>query len=188
MHLTKQISRPKPEPRKLVYHWYALYTKPRHEKKVYAEVLKNGFIAYLPLEKKIRQWHDRKKKVEEPLIRSYVFVKSSEREYYDILNINGALSYVRFEGKAASIPDWQIEAMKKMLDHNIPHHYSGERFLKGEKVLIESGPLKGYEGEIIKDNKRNSKLVIQIGKIGYSLVIEDQFPKLKKLLSLPAKS
>jgi len=106
------------------------------------------------------------------MIRSYVFVKSSEREYYDILNITGAVRYVTFEGKAAPIPEWQIDAMKKMVDYNEPHHYSGAHFLKGEKVMIEAGPLKGYEGEVVKDNKGKSKLIIRIENIGYSLVIE----------------
>ena len=55
--------------------------------KVYQELKNQSVEAYLPLEKKIRQWSDRKKKVEEPMIRSYVFVKSSEKEYYDILNV-----------------------------------------------------------------------------------------------------
>ncbi|PKP34808.1 MAG: antitermination protein NusG [Bacteroidetes bacterium HGW-Bacteroidetes-17] len=162
------------------YHWYAIYTKSRQEKKVFKEIQKLGLTAYMPLETKIVQWSDRKKKVEEPMIRSYVFVKASEKEYYDVLNINGIVRYVTFEGKAAAIPEWQIEAMKKMLENNIPHAYSGERFMSGEKILIESGPLKGYTGEIIKDSDGKKKLVIRIENIGYSLILEDSsFTKIK---------
>lgn len=163
------------------YHWYALYTRSRQEKKVYAELSKSGFIAFLPLETTMRQWSDRKKKVEEPMIRSYVFVKASEIEYYDILNISGSVRYVTFEGKAAAIPEWQIEAMRKLLDKKTPHTYSSERFLKGEKVLIESGPLKGYEGEIVNDHKSGKKLIIRIDNIGYSMVIENTPVSIKRI-------
>lgn len=164
----------------LVYQWYALYTRSRQEKKVYKELQYLGHEAYLPLETRIRQWSDRKKKVEEPMIRSYVFVKSSEKEYYDIINIAGAVRYVTFEGKAAPIPEWQIEAMRKMADYNAPHYYSGEHFVKGEKVIIEAGPLKGYEGEVIKDNKGKHKLIIRIENIGYSMVVESRVSTVKK--------
>jgi transcriptional antiterminator RfaH len=170
----------KPNINELKYFWYALYTKSRQEKKVYAEMEKCGLTAYLPLETKIRQWSDRKKKVEEPMIRSYVFVKSSEKEYYDILNISGAVRYVTFEGKAASIPEWQIDAMRTLLDHSLPHHYSEEQFLKGEQIKITEGPLKGYEGEVVNDSKGKQKLIIRIANIGYSMVIESPLVFVKK--------
>ena len=60
------------------YNWYALYTFPRFEKKVYKRLVERGIEAYLPLQKKLRKWKDRKKWIEEPLIRSYIFVKISE--------------------------------------------------------------------------------------------------------------
>ena len=176
----KKISKPNKILEAPTYYWYALYTKSRQEKKVYTEMLKRGLVAYLPLETKIKQWSDRKKKVEEPMIRSYVFVKTSEKEYYDILNITGIVHYVTFEGKAASIPEWQIEAMRKMNDYHAPHTYSGEKFMKGEKVIIEAGPLKGYEGEVINDNKGNKKLIIRIENLGYSMVVENPGSTIKK--------
>lgn len=161
-----------PNSDKLKYCWYALYTKSRHEKKVYQKLINQNIEAYLPLEKKIKQWSDRKKKVEEPMIRSYVFVRSSEKEYYDILNTNGAIRYVTFEGKAAPIPEWQIEAMQKMLEYDLHHHYSEESFYQGEQVIITKGPLKGFEGEVIKDTVGKQKVIIRIANIGYSLVID----------------
>ena len=158
--------------RKIVYKWYALYTKSRQEKKVSEELQFNGIESYLPLVTTVKQWSDRKKKVEEPLIRSYVFVKSSEKEYYKILNTTGVVKYITFEGKAAPIPEWQIDAMKKMIDYNQPHYYSTQNFLKGEKIKITQGPLQGYEGEVVRDINGKKKVIIRISNIGYSLVIE----------------
>lgn len=176
-----QIKNTKPNPKQLTYHWYALYTRSRQEKKVYQELIDQNIESYLPLEIKIRQWSDRKKKVEEPMIRSYVFVKSSEKEYYSILNTLGAVRYVTFEGKAAPIPEWQIDAMKKLVEHKLPHHFSDERFMKGEQILINEGPLKGTEGEVVNDSKGKQKVIIRVSNIGYSMVIESPIAFVKKV-------
>ena len=56
--------------------WIAVYTKPRHEKTVENELLKKGFEVYLPILKERRKWSDRKKWVEFPLFRSYIFVRT----------------------------------------------------------------------------------------------------------------
>ena len=166
----------------LVYQWYALYTRSRQEKKVYQELINQNIEAYLPLETKIKQWSDRKKKVEEPMIRSYVFVKSSEKEYYDILNIIGAVRYICFEGKAAPIPEWQIDAMRKLLEYNLPHNFSDEHFFKGEQIRIAEGPLKGFEGEVVNNSKGKQKVIIRISNIGYSMVIESPLVFVKKVV------
>ena len=60
--------------------WYALYTKPRWEKKVYRLLSERGMEAYCPLNKVKKKWSDRIKLVEEPLFKSYVFVHTEEEE------------------------------------------------------------------------------------------------------------
>jgi transcription antitermination factor NusG len=160
-----------PKPYRRSYHWHALYTRPRWEKKVQRELEQQGYIHYLPLVLKEKQWTDRKKKVEEPLIKSYIFVKVSEKEYYDVLNVDGAVTYVSFEGKAANIPEWQIEAVRKTIDNMLPFELTGEKLQPGEHVKIKEGNLKGLEGEILRI-KGKSKLVIRIESVGYSLVVE----------------
>jgi transcription antitermination factor NusG len=169
---------------KLTYHWHALYTRSRHEKRVYDELIYDEIEAYLPLHTVIKQWSDRKKKVEEPMIRSYVFVKISEKEYYDVLNIPAAVRYVTFEGKAASIPEWQIDVMKKALEYNLPHYYSNEIYAKGEKIKITDGPLCGREGEVVHDTNGKQKVIIRIANIGYSMVVESPVSIVKKVKSL----
>ena len=70
--------------------WYALYTKPRSEKKVLDRLLEQEIEAYLPLQKKLRQWKDRKKWVEVPLINSYIFVKIEHKDYFNVLDTVGS--------------------------------------------------------------------------------------------------
>ena len=164
---------------KRVYRWYALYTKARWEKKVQRELELQGYIHYLPLITKMKQWSDRKKKVEEPLFKSYIFVKASEKEYYDILNIDGAVAYVTFDGKAAPIPEWQIEAVRKTVNNHLPFELTGEKLQPGEHVKIKEGNLKGLEGEIINIRGKN-RLVIRIESVGYSLIVEMEADNLLK--------
>ena len=153
------------------YKWHALYTKSRWEKKVQRELELQGYTHYLPLVTRLKQWSDRKKKVEEPLIKSYIFVKVSEKEYYDVLQIDGAMKYITFEGKAAPIPEWQIEAVKKTVNNHLPFELTGEKLQPGEHVKINEGELKGLEGEIINIRGKN-RLVIRIESVGYSLIVE----------------
>jgi transcription antitermination factor NusG len=95
--------------------WYALYTNPRSEKRAHAELISKGIDSYLPLQRTLKQWSDRKKWVEEPLFRSYLFVYIPQNQYFEVLNTPGVVRYVTFEGKAVPIPPKQIEAIKYFL-------------------------------------------------------------------------
>jgi len=166
---------------KIIYNWHAIYTRSRNEKVVAQLLSEQGIDVYLPLQKKLRQWSDRKKWVEVPYINSYVFVKTSEKEYYDILNTQGVVRYVTFNGKAAPIPEWQIQAMQKIIASDTPVVFSSHRFKKGEKVKIENGALMGYDGEVVRDNDGRKKVAIRIGNIGVSMVVELDLSDVKKI-------
>lgn len=165
----------------LEYYWYAVYTRSKGEK-IAAKLLQNqGIEVYLPLQRKLRQWSDRKKWVEVPYINSYVFVKTSEKEYYDILNTQGVVRYITFEGKAAAIPEWQIDAMKRIISSDTPVIFSAHRFRKGEKIQVESGTLMGMEGEVVRDTDGKKKVLIRIGELGVSMLVQLDLTDIKKL-------
>lgn len=149
--------------------WHALYVKSRSEKKVLSQLEDMGIQAYLPLITSVKQWSDRRKKVEEPLFKSYVFVCSSDKEYISILNIYGVVRFVRFEGVAVVVPENQILAIKKFVED----YEHGEEFkmmnsadLKvGQMVRIINGPLKGLVGRL--DTIRNKRhLIVYIEVVG----------------------
>ncbi len=165
----------------LEYNWYAIYVRSRGEKVAAKLLEEKGIEIYLPLQRKLRQWSDRKKWVEVPYINSYVFVKTSEKEYYNILNTQGVVRYVTFEGKAAIIPHWQIEAMRKVIDGDIPVSFSSYRFEKGDQVIIESGVLMGYKGEVIKDTNGEKRIIIRIGQMGLSMLAQIDLNTVKKI-------
>jgi len=164
----------------LKYKWYAVYTKPRHEKKLSAELSKKGITNYCPLIKTVKQWSDRKKTVEEPLFKSYIFVNVSEKEYYNAINSFGAVKYITFGGKATPIRDEQIENIKKVLDHNVDFSVSAEKFELGQHVEVEYGPLQGTKGEIVSYSGKNY-LLLRIENIGYSLLLKVPATRLKSV-------
>jgi transcription antitermination factor NusG len=151
--------------------WYAVYTRSRGEKKALKNMTENGYDAYLPIIQTLRQWSDRKKKVEVPLISCYIFVHVTAREYYSILSTPGVVRYVTFEGKPTPIPDSQINIMKRAVEGNLPIEATTEKFTPGQMVKIISGPLNGLEGELLNLNKKHN-LIIRLENIGYTLKVD----------------
>jgi transcriptional antiterminator RfaH len=150
--------------------WYAAYTKSRSEKKVLKRLTDNGFEAYLPIRRKRHQWSDRLKWVEEPLIRSYIFLHVNESEYYNAINTPGLVCYVTFEGKAAPIPDRQIDILKVLLNEGADMEVSNERFAPGEKIIVISGTLVGMQGEMVEYRGRK-KVLVRLGSTGTNILV-----------------
>lgn len=148
--------------------WYAIYTKPRWEKKVAESLLEKGIDHYLPLHKVLRQWSDRKKWIREPLFKSYIFVFITQEEYLPSLRTPGVVRFVTFEKKAVSIPLVQIEAIKTFIA-------TGEEMIDetihvkiGDRVVVTHGALKGLEGTLVEISKKK-RLRIMIEGIQQAL-------------------
>ncbi len=160
--------------------WYAVYVKSRAEKKVALDFEYENINYYLPLVKKLKLWSDRKKWVEEPLFRSYIFVNIKQLDYYKILQIPGTVKYITFEGRAVPIPEAQINAIKYYLEENDPENLDDSKWQKGIKIKIISGSMTGLTGELIE--VRGKKTVkVEIEAIGSTLLIHVPKSKLKIL-------
>jgi len=147
--------------------WNVLYTTPRAEKKVYDRLMELGIETYLPLYKTIRQWSDRKKKVEVPLFNSYIFVRSPEKQRFEILSVYGVVRYLYYLGKPAIIRQKEIDGIRRFLNQTEGYKITVE---VGDKVEIASGVMEGVFGEVIRIGK--DKLVLQIEQLGMNLVAE----------------
>lgn len=150
--------------------WYAIYTKPRNEKKACSELVKKGIEVYLPLLETLKQWSDRKKKVEEPLFKSYLFVHISKDDYYEVLNTPGIVRYITFEGKAVPIPDIQIRAIEYFLDSNSEPDAEEITIKPGEPVEIIKGSLTGLVGTLVERSGKH-KVRIEIDALGQSILL-----------------
>jgi transcription antitermination factor NusG len=94
-------------------HWYALYTKPRWEKKVHELMLRRGMESYCPLNKVRKKWSDRYKMVEEPLFKSYVFVRITDDEKSNVRLVDGVVNFVYWLGKPAQVREEDILKIKR---------------------------------------------------------------------------
>ena len=160
--------------------WYAVYTHPRAEKKIHSELLKKGIDAYLPLQRTLKLWSDRKKWVEEPLFKSYIFVKISESQYFEVLNTPGVVRFITFEGKAVPVPEQQIEAIRYYLSDEVQPAEFMEKLAPGQIVEVMKGPLRGLRGEMVEVSGRH-KVKVEISAIGQSIIVTIPLSQLKVL-------
>ncbi|MBA7536674.1 Transcription antitermination protein RfaH [subsurface metagenome] len=151
-------------------YWYAVYTKPRSEKQVYKRLSDTGIDSFLPLQKTLRQWSDRKKMVEILLFTSYVFVHIDTLDHEKVLKTNGVVKYVSFEGKAAAIPQDQIDNLKLIVDSNAQIEVTHKRLKPGQYVEVTHGTLRGLRGELIKTSHKH-RLLVRIDTINQNLLV-----------------
>ena len=147
--------------------WYAVYTKPRWEKKVHRLLQEQQVESYCPLNKVHRRWSDRMKVVEEPLFKSYVFVRISEEEKTPVRMTNGVINFVYWLGKPAIIKEGEIETIRRFLNEYENIEVKQVEMRPGGKVVVESGILMGKKG-VIKRVLHNRVEVI-IESIGFIL-------------------
>ena len=144
-------------------HWFALYTKSRHEKKVDKQLREKGIESYLPLRGVWRQWSDRRKLVEEPLFRCYVFVHTNEKQRIRALSTYGAVRFVSFNGRPAIVRDEEIEMIKRIL-REFPEAEACQALEAGDLVEIVRGPLTGIIGRL-EEVRGTRRLVVMIESI-----------------------
>lgn len=150
--------------------WYALYTKPRHEFKALEQITALDIDTYLPTTTVIKQWSDRKKKITEPLFKSYIFVCADESERNLSLTADAVIKTIFFNGKPAAIPDWEIENLKHMLTNSdkVTVHNG---IIRGNIVKIESGPMMGIEGVVSYVSRDERTLSVSIEMLNRSVIV-----------------
>ena len=161
--------------------WKVVYIASRQEKKVALQLERDGIEFYLPLQKRLQQWSDRKKWVEFPLFNGYLFVQPDSFQRDKVLELNGVVAYVRYNGADAIVRNEEIEIIQRLLKsgYALESEHSPEDFEKGETVMVIDGPLKGQKVDIIRRN--NQKLfLVSFDTLGQSIKVELPFLVLKK--------
>ena len=125
--------------------WYVLYTAARAEKQVAQRVQGEGVETFLPLHKRKKRWSDRVKVVEEPLFRSYVFVKCEEHVLYNLRQVPGVASFIWYDKRPARVRDVEIDAIKEFLNYA----ENREILTSGDQVQIMCGSFEKREGEVL---------------------------------------
>lgn len=148
--------------------WLAIYTRPRWEKKVNRLLQEKGFESYCPLNKVRRKWSDRIKVVEEPLFKSYVFVRVNDADRSAVRMTNGAINFVYWAGKPAVIKEKEIVAIKRFLDEYENVEARPVDIKLNQRVRVTNGTLMDQEGKVI--DIRHKMVKVAIDSLGYILV------------------
>jgi transcription elongation factor/antiterminator RfaH len=167
--------------------WYLLYTNPRAEKKVDAELRLKGYETFLPLQRTLKVWSDRKKWVEEPLFKSYLFVYTElEKNYYPILNTHGVVSFIKFQNKIAEVDKRELELVKLMLGNITEMEgFASEMPQTGDDIEIIAGPLIGTKGKLIQ-HQGNKNVLVNLETMQQNLALHIQSTYIRRVLSAEA--
>jgi len=151
--------------------WFAIYTRPKNEKKVVEGLEKLDIEVYCPMVTQVKQWSDRKKKVETPLINSYVFVNIEDKNRNIVFEVPGVVRYLFWLGKPAIIQDQEIEALKASLK-GILSAVEVNGIQPGDSLTISKGPFQGKEGVVSQVDKNKIRLVLN--ELGVTITISKE--------------
>ncbi|EOR93408.1 NusG antitermination factor [Arcticibacter svalbardensis MN12-7] len=157
--------------------WFIAYTYPNFEKKIYGELIRKNLKAYLPMQRVIREWSDRKKEIQMPLFPNYIFINTTEKERISFFKINGILKFISFDGRPAVISDNEIVNIRRFEDTIFevePH------LIEGEDVMIVKGPFTGLCGTLFS-KKGKSRFGIRLLAINQSLSLEIDISCIRKI-------
>ena len=162
--------------------WLAVYTRPRWEKKVNQLLIEKGVESYCPLNKIRRKWSDRVKVVEEPLFKSYVFLKVNNEDRTEVRMTPGVINFVYWDGKPAVIKEREINIIKRFLNEYENVALQPMDIKENQRVKITTGPLMDHEGNVLSVHRKSVK--VSIDSLGYILVA---FIDRRKLISTGTK-
>ena len=148
--------------------WFALYTKPRWEKKVHKSLVQLGFESYCPLNKVRKKWSDRMKIIEEPLFKSYVFVHIEDTQRPEIRFVDGVLNFVYWNKKPAIIKDEEIIEIKKFLSEYDDVEVKTIDVRPADEVMVNSGVMMGAKGRVLRV-MGNNMVEVRIESLGFIL-------------------
>ncbi|MFZ2285649.1 MAG: UpxY family transcription antiterminator [Bacteroidales bacterium] len=160
--------------------WYAVYTNSRAEKRVSDRITEMGIETFLPLQKTLRQWSDRRKLIEKPLISSYVFVRAVPKEFFPIRTTDGVVKFIMIQGKPVAIPEQQITNLRILCGSDADVEVSSDVYAKGDMVEVIVGSLTGLKGELIRVGRKH-KVVIRIIQPGMNLTVDIKTNAIRKL-------
>lgn len=151
-------------------HWFAVYTRSRHEKKVTSQLREKKIEVFLPLRKVLHRWKDRRKELSLPLFSGYVFVRIGMQQRVSVLRTPGVVSILGDKGDPVEIPEQQIDTIRRVVQSDIK--YDPYPYLKeGMRVTIVRGPLRGVEGVLVAKRKKHL-LVLSVDLIQQSTALQ----------------
>jgi transcription antitermination factor NusG len=151
-------------------HWYAIWTRSRHEKIVRDQLDRKHVDVFLPTIGKWSRWKDRKKKIDWPLFPGYVFARFVADERIGVLKVDGVVQIISNNGVLSPIPEEEIESIKTLVNSELA--YDPVPLVKeGDMVRVVHGPLKGVVGRLMRKGA-HARLVLSVDLIGQAVSVE----------------
>lgn len=149
--------------------------KSKNEPKVSEKLAAMGLEVYCPTVKEVRLWSDRKKMVEVPLFKSYVFLHITESQRQSAFEVPGVMRYLFWLGRPAVVRTTEMVALQKWLSDEEVEEVSLAKIAPGDTITIKKGVLKDHDAVVQQIGKKRVRLVIE----GLGMVIN---LKLKEIL------
>lgn len=151
-------------------HWFAIWTRSRHERAVCEQLDRRQVEAFLPTITKWSRWKDRRKRVEWPLFPGYCFARFDPRERLPVLQTPGLVRIVSQFGEPAPIPDHEIEGIRLLVESDLAYDPC-PLIREGSVVEVTHGPLRGVIGRLVRKQER-ARLVLSVDLIGQAVSVE----------------
>ena len=141
--------------------WYVIYTKSRSEKMVADKLSKIGIEVFCPLLKRKKLWSDRWKWVEEPMFRSYCFVRLEDRNRDCVFSVPAVVRYVYHCCKPAIIRDKEMDLLKSWLAEYDHDNIQTGNLNVNDRIRIRSGALIDKEAEVLESKGNYALLLLE---------------------------
>jgi transcription antitermination factor NusG len=150
--------------------WFAVWTRSRHEARVQQQLEQRGIESFLPTITRWSRWKDRKKRIDWPLFPGYCFARIDPRASLPVLTCAGVVSLVSFEGRAAAIPDNEIDNIRALVTSDLKYDPC-PLLHEGMTVEVVAGPLRGVVGRLVRKGA-HARLVLAVDLIGQAVSVE----------------
>jgi transcriptional antiterminator RfaH len=151
--------------------WIAVYTRPRWEKAVDAQLRASGIESYVPIQRQLRQWSDRRKIIEVPLLPSYVLVHLPLDQHRRVYQAAGVVRVVMFHGRVAVIQQSEIDLLKRIERGNDSAAISSMPVRTNDQVQIIAGPFEGYCGNVVRSDG-GCRVALEIEQLSCAVLVE----------------
>jgi transcription antitermination factor NusG len=152
-------------------HWFAIWTRSRHEQTVREQLERKRIDAFLPTIPKWSRWKDRKKKIDWPLFPGYCFARFDPADALPVLKCTGVVNIVSFDGKPAPIPEYELDSIRVLVGSEIQFDPC-PLIHEGMMVEVTHGPLRGVVGRLVRKDAPKARLILSVDLIGQAVSVE----------------
>jgi transcriptional antiterminator RfaH len=153
--------------------WYVVCTKSKNEERA-ANNLLGGNIEVLAPRIKFKKYKEGKYVfITEPMFPGYIFVKFHPIDEYRLVKYTrGIRNIVNFNGKIVPLQDEMIGFIRGRLEKGDVATIQKKELKKGEKIVIQEGPFKGFSGIFEEQLDGKERVAILLDGVGYCARME----------------